>query len=208
MAWRHWIAATATTLALGIPAQAALQDRGGGLIYDDVLDITWLADWNLLGGGLSWEDAVTWASDLVYRGYDDWRLPTALNADGSGPCDLVFDCSGSEMGHMFYNNWGAVADRDFSTGSNAANLALFSNVQSFGYWTSTEDADDTDRAWIFITSDGRQGTERKSLGFIYAVAVRDGDVAAIPEPSTIVMLIAGLGVLGAMARRRAATTGS
>ncbi|MDP2823739.1 MAG: hypothetical protein Q8O52_13825, partial [Sulfuritalea sp.] len=27
-------------------AQAALNDRGGGLIYDDVLNITWLADAN------------------------------------------------------------------------------------------------------------------------------------------------------------------
>jgi hypothetical protein len=34
-------------LALPICANAALYDRGSGLIYDDVLDITWLADANL-----------------------------------------------------------------------------------------------------------------------------------------------------------------
>jgi hypothetical protein len=30
-------------------AQAALHDRGGGLVYDDVLNVTWLADANYAG---------------------------------------------------------------------------------------------------------------------------------------------------------------
>ena len=38
-------------------AQAALIDRGGGFIYDDVLDITWTQDDTLSGTG-------TWASQL------------------------------------------------------------------------------------------------------------------------------------------------
>ncbi|EGK72256.1 hypothetical protein METUNv1_01372 [Methyloversatilis universalis FAM5] len=37
--------AGAGTLASGV-AQAPLHDRGGGLVYDDVLDVTWLADAN------------------------------------------------------------------------------------------------------------------------------------------------------------------
>ena len=37
--------ATAGVLVSGV-AQAALFDRGGGLIYDDVLKITWLSDAN------------------------------------------------------------------------------------------------------------------------------------------------------------------
>jgi len=37
--------ATACVLSSGV-AQAALFDRGGGLIYDDVLKINWLSDAN------------------------------------------------------------------------------------------------------------------------------------------------------------------
>jgi hypothetical protein len=36
------LAALSLGLILALPAQAALHDRGGGLIYDDVLKITWL----------------------------------------------------------------------------------------------------------------------------------------------------------------------
>jgi len=55
----------AGVLALGLaaPAQAALFDRGGGLIYDDVLDITWLQDANLAASntfGVGGIDAAGW----------------------------------------------------------------------------------------------------------------------------------------------------
>ena len=36
----------AATLASSGAAQAALNDRGGGLLYDDVLNVTWLQDAN------------------------------------------------------------------------------------------------------------------------------------------------------------------
>ena len=44
--WIAIAAALGTTLALPGLANAALIDRGGGLIYDTDLDITWLADAN------------------------------------------------------------------------------------------------------------------------------------------------------------------
>ena len=52
-------------LLLSFNATAALYDRGNGLIYDDVLDITWLQDANYAqtsgydnDGKMSWADAV------------------------------------------------------------------------------------------------------------------------------------------------------
>jgi hypothetical protein len=36
----------------------------------------------------------------------------------------------------------------------------------------------------------------------YAWAVRDGDVAAVPEPETYALMLAGLGLVGFMARRK------
>lgn len=77
---------------------AALHDRGGGLIYDDVLNVTWLQDANyarsqgyslLQNGGLTWYDALTWAADLTYYDstrnvtWDDWRLPNISPLDPS-----------------------------------------------------------------------------------------------------------------------------
>jgi MYXO-CTERM domain-containing protein len=42
------VSVAAVTLVTGA-APAALVDRGGGIIYDDVLKITWLQDWNYAG---------------------------------------------------------------------------------------------------------------------------------------------------------------
>ena len=74
------------TLVLGVllahgitsTAQATLIDRGDGLIYDDVLDITWLQDANYAqtsgydaDGLMGWNAANIWAGALSYGGYDD-----------------------------------------------------------------------------------------------------------------------------------------
>jgi hypothetical protein len=78
---------------------AILWDRGNGMMYDDVLDITWLQDVNYAGFEMSWDDAVAWTDNLEYGGYDDWRLPDARNQNGSGP-DAGYYVTGSEMGHI------------------------------------------------------------------------------------------------------------
>jgi hypothetical protein len=196
------LAATAAALiGLASTAQAALFDRGGGMIYDSTLNITWLKDWNV-AGRMDWATANTWANNLVYGGFDDWRLPTSLNADGSGPCGPAFDCTGSEMGHMFYTNWGASAGSNFATGTNAANLALFSNVQSFYYWSGTEYALGPNGAWLFLASVGLQGHVDKTSA-LYAVAVRPGDVVAVvPEPKAYALMLMCFGALMVVARRR------
>lgn len=70
--------------------QPALIDRGLGLIYDTERDITWLQDANYAktvrrspDGQLTWPEAMTWVASLSYRGIRGWRLPSALNEDGS-----------------------------------------------------------------------------------------------------------------------------
>ena len=40
------LAVAAALVALSGAAQAALVNRGGGMIYDTTRNITWLADWN------------------------------------------------------------------------------------------------------------------------------------------------------------------
>ena len=208
---KTWAAAVGL-IALSGAAQAALTDRGGGMIYDTTLNITWLADWNYAntsgfanGGLMNWTTANNWANNLVYGGYHDWRLPTSLDAGGTGPCGPgAINCSGSEMGHMFYNNWGAPAGHHFSLGTNTANLALFSNVLSSAYWSGTEYAPVPSFAWFFYTAYGVQDISYKSDA-LYAVAVRPGDVAApVPEPQTLALWLLALGATVVSRRRRPA----
>ena len=79
---------------LAAPAHATLIDRGSGLIYDDVLDITWLQDAGF-GGNRNWDDAVVWADTLSFGGFDDWRLPSISVAGGLpiGSSLAPVDCS-------------------------------------------------------------------------------------------------------------------
>jgi len=188
-------------LSLSGAAQAALNDRGGGLIYDDVLDITWLADANYAktsgydtDGLMDWAAATTWAANLTYGGYDDWRLPTSDTCTG-------YNCTGSEMGHLFYVDLGGNAGLSPILSSGDADLAKFTNLQAYVYWSGLEYAPSPNLAWSFLTRDGSQGAGYKHDQF-YAWAVRPGDVAAVPEADTWAMLLAGLGLVGVAARRR------
>ena len=174
-------------------SHAALQSRLGGLaLYDTDINVTWAADANI-NGLMNWSAANSWAAGLTISGISGWRLPTSDTCFG-------FNCTGSEMGHLFYTELGGTAGGGFLSTLNA-NAALFSNLQSSVYWSGTEYAPDTDLAWSFGTGSGNQGIVSKGNDF-YALAVRSGDVAAIPEPETYAFMLAGLGLIGLMRRRR------
>jgi hypothetical protein len=207
---KTWVAA-ATMVALSGAAQAALIDRGGGMIYDTTRNITWLADMNYAltsghtgtgvnatNGRMTWDAATAWANNLVYGGFDDWRLPTPNPADTTG----------GELSGLFVTDLGNKANESVlnqlgDTAEQIANLALFSNVQSYAYWSGTEHAPNPAFAWDFRTFDGSQGFDHKS-GALYAVAVRPGDVvtASVPEPQTLALALLALGATGAASRRR------
>lgn len=154
---RNWVRGWVLMAAMGISGagQAALHDRGGGLIYDDVLDITWLQDANYAktsgydsDGMMSWSQAMQWEEQLSYGGFDDWRLPTTKVPDSSCDSHKTYGvgCLGSEMGHLF----------DVSTDHQLTALSLLiePNQVSFfpygGFWSSTVDVDYPDQnAWAF-----------------------------------------------------------
>lgn len=229
--------ATAGILTSGA-AQAALKDRGGGLLYDDVLNVTWLQDANYAktsgydaDGKMTWAAANTWATNLSYGGYEDWRLaantPVGANWNynwaNNGNSDRGYNITSpnSELAYMYYVNLGlkgmysasGVYQPDFGVLGNGnggqANIGLVNNLQSHiyavnSYWSGTANAlNPNGEAWFFRTYTGAQSHNMGQGDELYAWAVRSGDVAApIPEPETYAMMLAGLGLLGVAARRR------
>ncbi len=210
---------------------ATLSDPSAVFYYDTALNITWLRDWNYArssgfdaDGLMNWSTANSWASALTVGTFDDWRLPTVGPSDGAfdyafsnnGTTDRGYAKTGtgwgtaSEYGHMYYvtlGNKGGCTPNDASPGScvtqpgnGPSNTAQFTNLQSAAYWSDTEYAPSPSLAWSFVTIAGSQDGFGKGAA-LSAVAVRPGDVAAVPEPVSVVLLLAGLGLLGAMARR-------
>jgi hypothetical protein len=192
------------TLSLGLmatTAQASLINRGGGMIYDTDLNITWLADANYAmtsgydaDGLMTWSDAVTWAGNLSYGGYTDWRLPTSDTCSG-------YKCTGSELGHLYYIELSGAARQPMNTAYDT-NYYLFQNIQPAAYWSGTELAPNAGSAWIFSFGGGLQNLS-DDIVRPYAWAVRPGDVAAVPLPAAVWLFGSGLlGLIGVARRRR------
>jgi hypothetical protein len=163
-------------------------------------------DFNTSNGRMSWYGAMAWSEwlgSINYGGASDWRLWSALNSDGGGPCS-GYNCTDSEMGDLFYDEGGLSANADIT--DSATLTGLFSNMSVYFYWSGTEYADSSHNAWFFDAGYGRQDYHRKRYQF-QAWAVRPGQVAAappsgqVPLPGTLWLF--GAGLLGlSLGRRR------
>lgn len=200
--------ALAVAVALSGTAQAALFDRGGGLIYDSDLNVTWLQDANYAktsgydtDGLMDWSQATTWAANLSYYDnvrnvtYTDWRLPTTTDTGAPGyqysynGTDGGYNNSAtSEMSHLYYTELGNLGYYSttgaWQTGYGLVNKGSFVNFQSDFYWSGTTYAPNPSVAWVFRTYNGYQGWNGKG-GSLYALAVRPGDIANLLPVSLI-----------------------
>ena len=186
-------------------SNAIIIDNGDGTvtqIRNDGSVLMWLQDANYSmtsgydsDGLMNWQEAMDWANTLSFAGHSDWRLPPADISCGVDPYTWAYNCINSEMGHIFYTELGGTASSHIHT-STDPDVALFSNMEHFVYWLSTEYVQDyrqwcTNCSWTFGFDSGDQNNHGKSSG-AYAWAVRDGDVTPVPEPTTMLLLASGL----------------
>jgi len=186
--------------------------------YDDEAKLTWLADAGSFLG--HWNQANNWALNLNIGGVTGWRLPDTLQPDPSCSNQSVIgggfpvqgwgvNCTGSEMGNLFYNVLGGVAGDSIFTTHNA-NFYLFSNIQDTNYWSATTCAC-TSPIWhyAFDFSTGQQGRDSNDdISTKYAWAVQSGDVgtavSTVPIPAAFWLFGSGLiGLIGLAKRKKA-----
>ncbi len=187
---KHFLSSVVLLMVLvfSVQAHAALDLIGQGtsahgtynLIYDTDLNITW---YDYSNAPDTWFNQGEWASALTVNIggniYDDWSLPVSATCRFS-------DCTGSNMGHLFYTELGN------SAGGPISSTGDFQNIIATRYWSGTESS--LNWAWRFDFSDGNQNNQG-AFSNLYALAVMDG-MAVAPEPVSSTLFVIGSVTLG------------
>lgn len=217
----QWVLPVLLVSGISMPTNAALQDRGNGMLYDTVLDVTWLQDANYaktsgydVDGLMSLTEAKNWTENLVFGGATNWRLASNSPINGidfvfsgnsyNGAADQGYNVvsPNAELSYMFYVNLGlhGLYNTDgtqrsdngvFGNGNlfeldeggnvvGGADMGLVKNLQNREYWLKTNEGPAFN--WIFNVYSGYQGI-LSNENQLYAWAVHDGDVAAVPIPA-------------------------
>lgn len=200
----------------------AATDSSAIYLYDTKLGVTWLRDAYANptangNGTMTWSEATSWAANLSTSmgTLSNWRLPTMSQLDCNATnCGFNPAASSSEMASLFFDTLGNKARYTNASGSGAeqadwglTNTGSFKNFFSYVFWLDSSYF--SGYAWQFNTTYGNQSVSPIENLYL-AMAVHPGDVllAPVPEPETYMMLLLGLGAVGALSRRRARSLGS
>jgi len=195
----------------------------GEALFDDDLDIIYLADMNLAAsetfgvdsidpnGTMNWFTANSFVAAMNefdggkgWLGINNWRLPETVIPDpgcettaANPPPSFGFNCTLSEMGRLYYTELGLEANDNLGTAQAAAEDAGFRNLIGGPYWSGTENV--VGSSYDFFFSGGSQATLSRAFpGGVLPVA---GSV--IPLPAAAWLFISGLLGLVGLRRRRA-----
>ena len=193
-------------------------NAAAGSIYDN----TDIFGGSATDGLMTWSNAQAWAGSLTVGAYSDWRLPTMIDT-GTVGCDYSLvgdtDCGYnvqtrdagigtvySEIAHLFYVTLGNRGNYLPGTGlpdplfRGLENTGEFMNFAGSSYWSGLPSPDGVSGAWFFNIG-GYQDITGVSNG-LSVLAVRDGDVAAVPLPGTVVLALTALAALLPFSRQR------
>ncbi|WP_159931025.1 VPLPA-CTERM sorting domain-containing protein [Oceanicoccus sp. KOV_DT_Chl] len=189
---------------LSLTANAALYDRGNGLIYDDSRNVTWMQDASyavtqhqqsggLLGdedGYMTWHEASSWVDNLNYGNYSGWRL-----AAGSEWGAYEFNSLRQSLGNSSVGDFGNCSgggdpcflNNSFVDPVSGETISLI-NFRDGGedghsgtgmYWHGTSwsqnSSYDVDHAWAYRMGFGNAWHFDKGISAL-AWAVADGDI--------------------------------
>jgi hypothetical protein len=165
----------------------------GGSIPGSAVHTLSANDFNTTTGTMNWWGSmafVGYLNTINFGGFKDWRLPATQFPDAgcSGSTGLAIgeNCSGSELGHLYYDELGGVAPKPISEQHNE-NYDLFINLDDHFYWSGTATPQNQNSVWFFFTDDGFQA--RFGKGFTgypaTAWAVRDWQASVVPVPSAL-----------------------
>ena len=138
----------------GCPPHWRFCDMGDGTILDIETGLIWLKDANTRCS--TWEQARQYADDLIFAGFDDWRLPTI-------------------------QEWRAFVDTTYTNPAlcNAAGDGQWSYGDAFidvetarAYWSGEEWSGNASMAWVVALINGFTYPMTKTYDY-YAWPVRD-----------------------------------
>jgi hypothetical protein len=169
-------------------------------------------------GTATWYGAVAFVNYLnhvSYAGSTQWRLPAIVDTGAPGcsfplnniDCGYNVDTSTGEMATLYYDELGAKAVKDVNGNyqfdiAGIPDTAYFDNEVRDIYWTSQQSVANPNSAWIFATDDGVQMDGYGKSSHTYVWAVTSALAVPVPEADSVAMLMAGLGLLVLMARRK------
>lgn len=171
---------------------AALIDNGDGTITDTDTNLMWLQDVNYAmtsgydaDGLMFLNDANVWAENLVFAGYDDWRLPS-LNGLYCGGMNA---CLGSELGDLYYSS----LEYDLGGADKSGPFIGLTDWSEFWFGDRWIDGP-WDSVYVFSPYGGFQGFYPPGGVEDYAWAVRN--LSVVPEPISSTLFIVGAATLG------------